>query len=434
MRTRSKVLIAIGAALAVLAGVWALIAPGQLVKYPSDLDKTAVATGKFSLFLNPNTGLPYVQPQVLPLTINRRLHVISSNGSQAVVKEDSVEKIGPLPQQTLQQQYVIDRSSLKNLASSESYAYTQSNRVDRSPAYSINLPFDTGAGPYQVWKNEVGQSYAFRQQGASFSRDGVTLIPLEGQLTNAPAKDYYLAQLRSLGLPTQTTMQRLTPQLKALGLDPTQLSTTLLPQLSAADRTTIQSALAQPIGLRYVVSVHTRLLVEPTTGAIVSLDRIDQTLGVQPQFAALTQIAAILSKAQYRTSPAIQVVGATLGKLAKSPPTVRVFNINYGQTPASVADIASYAKSKADSIDMVKTTIPVALLLAGVLSAAIGLIMWLLDRRGQGEAPGGPPPAREPVGPGAAPKRPTPTTTIPRTRGGERQPGQPSAPREPRRS
>ena len=261
MRTRSKVLIAVGAAFAVLAGIWALLAPGQLVKYPNDLDKTAVATGKVTLFLHPGTGIPYASPQVLPLTINRRLHVVSSNGSQAVVKEDSVEKIGPLPQQDLQQQYVIDRSSLKNLQSSQSYAYTPANQVNRSPAYSINLPFDTGAGPYQVWKNEVGRSYTFRQQGASFARDGVTLIPLQGELTNAPAQPYYLAELRSLGLPTSTTMQRLAPQLKALGLDPAQLTATLLPKLTSTDRSAIQSALAQPITLHYLVSVKTRLLV-----------------------------------------------------------------------------------------------------------------------------------------------------------------------------
>ena len=56
MRTRSKVLIAVGAAFAVVAGLWTLIAPGQLVKYPSDVDKTAVATGTYSLFVNPSTG------------------------------------------------------------------------------------------------------------------------------------------------------------------------------------------------------------------------------------------------------------------------------------------------------------------------------------------------------------------------------------------
>jgi len=408
MRTRSKVLIAIGAALAVLAGIWALLGPGQLVKYPNDLDKTAVATGKVTLFLHPGTGIPYASPQVLPLTINRRLHVVSSNGSQAVVKEDSVEKIGPLPQQDLQQQYVIDRSSLKNLHSSQSYAYTAANQVNRSPAYSINLPFDTGAGPYQIWKNEVGRSYTFRQQGASFTRDGVTLIPLQGELTNAPAQAYYLAELRSLGLPTSTTIQRLAPQLAALGLDPAQLTTTLLPKLTPADRSAIQSALAQPIALRYLVSVKTRLLVEPTTGAIVSLDKIDQTLSAQPQFSGLTQIAAVLNQPQYRTSPVVRTVGATLAKLATSAPTVKVFNINYGQTPASVANIASYANSKADSIDTVKTRIPLAILLLGALCAAIGLTIWLLDRRGRDESPRSGPPTGETAGPQAAPTPPTP--------------------------
>ena len=390
MRTTSKVLIVIGAVLAVSAGLWLLIAPGQLVKYPSNLDKTVVATGKFTLFLNPVTGTPRLRPQELPLTINRRLHVVSSNGSQAVVKEDDVEKIGPLPQQDLQQQYVISRTSLQNLTSNQSYAYTPASVVNRAPAYSINLPFDTGAGPYQIWKNEVGRSYTFRQQGATVSRDGLTLIPLQGQLANVPAQPYYLAQLRALGLPTQTTIQRLAPQLKALGLDPAQLSTSLLPKLAPADRSAIQSALTQPIGLRYVVSVKTRLLVEPTTGAIVSLDSINQTLGVQPDFAALSQIGAILAKPQYRTSPVVRAAGGVLAQLAKSPPTAKVFNFDYGQTPASVADLASYASSKANGIDAVKTTIPLVLLLAGVLAAAVGLGIFVSDRRRQRAAPDSP--------------------------------------------
>ena len=387
MRTVTKVFLAIGAVLAVLAGLWALIAPGQLVKYPSDLNKTVIATGRFSLFINPATGAPLARPQVLPLSIQRHIHVISSTSSQAVVKEDDVEKIGSLPQQDLQQQYVLDRSTLKNLPSSKSYAYAPTNVVNPAPAYSINFPFDTGAGPYQVWKNEVGRSYTFRRQGASVSRDGVTLLPLQGQLSDVPAQPYYLAQLKALGLPTQTSIQRLAPQLKRLGLDPAQLSTTLLPRLSPSDRALIQSALARPIGLRYVVSVNTRLLVEPTTGAIVSLDRIDQTLSVQPEFAALRQIGAVLGKQQYRSAPVIGTVTSILARLAQTPPTARVFTFSYGQTPASVANFASYANSKANSIDAVETTIPVLLLVLGVVSGGVGLAIYYRDRRRLGTGP-----------------------------------------------
>ncbi len=435
MRTRSKVLIAVGVAFAVLAGLWALIAPGQLVKYPRAVDKTAVATGTFSLAVNPSTGAPLAKPEVMPLLIHRHVHVVSSTGSQAVVKEDDVEKIGTLPQQDLQQQYVIDRSSLKNVASAETYAYAAANNVNRSPAYSINLPFRTGAGPYQVWNNEVGRSYTFRQQGSKVSRDGLTLIPFQGQLRDVPAQPYYLAQLNTLGrLPTQTTIQQLTPQLKALGIDPTQLSTVLLPQLSSADRATIRSALAQPIQLRYVVSVKTRLLAQPTTGAIVSLDRINQSLGVQPQLGGLTVIGTVLGKSAYRNNPIIIAARDTLAKLAQSPPTANVFSYTYGQTPASVADIASYAKSGANKITAVKTTIPLAILLLGVLAAAIGLIRWRLERRGEGTVRRGRPSASQPAGPDAARKRPDPTTTVPRSRDGDGRPEQPTAPRELTRS
>ena len=305
---------------------------------------------------------------------------------------------------------------MKNLASNQSYAYAPGNVVNRVPGYSINLPFDTGAGPYEIWKNEVGRSYTFRQQGDKVTSNGLTLIPLQGELTNVPAKPYYLDQLRALGLPTQTTIAKLAPQLKALGLDPAQLSATLLPKLTPADRGAVQTALGQPIGLHYVVSVKTQLLVEPTTGAIVSLHNINQTLGVQPSFAALGQIGAILTKPQYQSVPVVKIAAATLGQLAKSPPTAKVFNLAYGQTPASVADIASYAKNKADGIDMVKTTIPLVLLLAGVLSAAVGLGIFFARRRGQGKGSPGGPPEGEPAAPGTSPK-PTPTDSLRRSRG-----------------
>jgi hypothetical protein len=118
VRTGSKVLIAIGAVFAVVAGLWLMIAPGQLVKYPSDLDKTAVATGNFTPVLDPATGTARLRPQVLPLSINRRLYVVSSNGSQAVVKEDDVEKIGPLLQQDLQVSSSPSTASMSSTSSS----------------------------------------------------------------------------------------------------------------------------------------------------------------------------------------------------------------------------------------------------------------------------------------------------------------------------
>ena len=52
----------------------------------------------------------------------------------------------------------------------------------------------------------------------------------------------------------------------------------LLPQLSAEDRATGISLLAQNVPLKYTIDVHTVILVEPKTGAIVGLEKINQTL------------------------------------------------------------------------------------------------------------------------------------------------------------
>ena len=53
------------------------------------------------------------------------------------------------------------------MSTNRAWAYTASNKVDRSPAYAINLPFGAGNGPYQVWKNETASSYSFTKIGTT---------------------------------------------------------------------------------------------------------------------------------------------------------------------------------------------------------------------------------------------------------------------------
>ncbi|MGZ6642441.1 MAG: porin PorA family protein [Solirubrobacteraceae bacterium] len=396
MRRASVILGVIAVCLLVICGLWLLIAPGQLVKYPSDLDKTAVASGKLTLYVDQATGAPRARPLQLPLSIRRHVRVVKSTSSQATVSEQSVERIGRLPALSLNQQYLLSRTSLKNQSGQGSWAYTPANVVDRSPVYSINLPFDTGSGPYQVYKNEVGKAYPFKQVGSELKRDGVTLKPMEGTLVNAPATSAYLAQLRGVRIAKQITAQQLAAQLKAQGIDPAAISAQVLPNATPAQRVIIRAAFASAVPLKYYVSVHTRLLVEPTTGAIVSLDRIDQTLGVKPDLAGFTKLATILSRPPLSTIPAVTSATPKLLGIMNAPPS-RVFGISYGQTPASVADFASYAKGKADKIDTVKTTIPLVLGIAGLLALAVAGGLALAARRRPPAAPAAPsPPVSEP--------------------------------------
>jgi hypothetical protein len=379
-----KVLFGVGVLFIVLGVVAAFVVPALAVKYPGGpLNKTAHAQGTFTLYIDPATAGPLAAPQKLSLDIKRNLHVIETDGNRAVVAENDVEQIGNLKPQDLQQRYVLDRKTLKDVADPRAWAYTPSNKVDRSPAYSINLPFSAGNGPYQVWKNESGVSYSFTKK-AKVREGGVTLFRYQGEMTGAPAQSYYIDQLASQGIPKSLTPAQAATQLKAQGADPALLETAVLPALAPADRTAALAILGQNVPLKYTIDVHTSFLVEPTTGAIVGLEQINQTLYATPDIQGIGRIQTILSKPQYAKNAAVQAAATVIGKLVRNPPRSRIFNITYAQLPASVNDLAAFAKSRADKITLAKVTLPSVIGGVGVLLAVVGLGLGWFRRRDAG--------------------------------------------------
>ncbi len=386
MRRSAKLLLTIGVLFIVLGVVAAFALPALAVKYPGGpLDKTAHATGTFTLYLDPATAGLLKTPQKLPLDIKRQLKVTETAGSRAVVQENDVEQIGTLKPQNLQQRYVVDRKSLKNVDDDRAWAYTPSNKIDRSPAYAINLPFDAGKGPYQVWKNESGVSYPFTKIGTT-TVAGVKVNRYHGSMKSAPVLASYIDQLASQGIPKFLTPAQAATQLKALGADPALLQAAVLPALAADDRAAATAILAQNVPLKYTLDVDTKFLVEPKTGAIVGLDRINQTLYASPDIQGISRIQTILNKPAYAKNAVVQSAAQLIGKLVKSPPTSKVFNIDYSQVPASEADIAKFAKGRADKITLAKVTLPLAIGGVGIVVVLIGLGLGL---RRRGSATGG---------------------------------------------
>ena len=116
--------------------------------------------------VNPATLAPQ-QGQSRDLCLNRRLRTVETTGDTVILQQDDSESIGTLspppkvPDCTLpwlhvSQRYAIDQDSVRNVASPQAYAYAPGNTVDRSPAYSVNLPLGTGNGPYLMWDDATG--------------------------------------------------------------------------------------------------------------------------------------------------------------------------------------------------------------------------------------------------------------------------------------
>ena len=260
--------------------------------------------------------------------------------------------------------------------------------VDRSPNYAINLPFDAGKGPYPVWKNETGSAYPFTRVG-TLTRNGVELARYHGRLTDAAVQDYYIAQLASQGIPQQLSPAQAAAQLKAAGADPALLTSSVLPRLRPADRAEILAVLAAPVPLDYRLDVDTNFLVEPRTGAIVGLERIDQTLSARPDIAGIGRLQAILVKPEYANDPVVAAASSTVSRLVAQPPQTPVFRVDYGQTAASVNELVAFADTRGDKITMVTQIVPAVLAIVGLVLVLLGFLLLFRNPRTGSVAPQG---------------------------------------------
>ena len=362
-----------GVVLVALALLWWALAVPALVKYPTDLDVTPRFEGTFTLFVNPQTAAPLAQPQELPLTIERRIQSIGdeSSGSKVVVKETIIQKAGSLIDTTETNQYVMDRRSMANVEDGRAYAFEPGNVVDRSESYRLQLPMGTDRDEtYQMYKNETGALYNLVGDTGQETREveGLTLSMFKATGNNVPLSEEYLAQLRKIvPLPETMTLTQLKPILAAGGVDVDKLVAGIVPVLEPADLAALQQALAAPIELQYLTTFDGTVGIESRTGTEVDVERISETISARPQL-DLAPLQALLAK--YSAQPAVQAAAPVLAGLGTAPP-VRLFAYEYGQTDASVADIAGEAKDMRNQILTAERWVPGILLALGLVALLV---------------------------------------------------------------
>jgi hypothetical protein len=372
MRRMSRLLVGLGAVLLVLAGLWALVVPSAIVKLPGDLDLTAHVTGSLTRFADASTGTALPTPSTAPVEVRRRLHVVSSSSDHAVVQVTATQLTSGQSVAPVNQQYVLDRKNSRNLQSDQSWAYSPGNRVNRAPFWSVNLPFGTDEGPYQVWNDEIGAPV--QVAGTERTRvEGVALHRLQGQVTNTPAQ---VAFLKQLGVsPTGTiSPQQVGVLLKLPVYDPTITDRFVIPLLSSADAAELKRVQSVRVPLHYQVDIATTLLVDPRTGLICDT-QVNDTLYAIPDLAGVRQLLAVFSQPKYASNEVTRDGATFLTNVLAHTPRLQVLNTTYQQTPSSVAQFVSYAKSKGDRVDLVKHTVPLVLLVAGIVVLVAGLLV-----------------------------------------------------------
>jgi hypothetical protein len=298
-----------------------------------------------------------------------------------VVRETIHEAAGDLLDVTQTNQYVMDRSSIENVADDRAFAFEPANVVDRSGSYRLNLPFDTSRSQtYDVYKNEIDDTYKLVPDIKDPTTDieGLHLSNFTTRVGEAPLSDAYLAELdRTVPLPDSMTLDELKPQLVAAGVDVDALMTALTPVLTPEDAATLSSLAAEPIPIEYVLSFTGDAAVEPVTGAEVKVS-VAESVGAKPVLTSLPTLKRVLG--HYPDVPQAVTTGAALDELTAAP-AIPLFQYRYQQTPASVADVASRATDMRRQVLMAEVWLPLALAAGAALSLVVGAVVFLRRRR-----------------------------------------------------
>ena len=378
-----KWLIGVGVGLLVIALLWLVFAVPALVRYPLDIDATPVYEGTFTLFVDPDTFAPLDTPRELPLKVTRHIDALGSKSSysKVVVSEKIELDAGGEFAQSQDNQYVMDRRSIENVASDNAYAFTPGNVVDRSPAFRINFPLDTDPdSEYLIYKNEVGTTYTATPDPVEpeLEVDGLHLIAFAASAGPLPITQAYIDLLsESVPLPESLTITQLTPLLLSVGIDVPGTLTALGPVISPEDLTALTSLATKPVELVYLDTFSGSDAVEPETGAIVVVKDLVETISATASEDTLPPIIDVLQR--YPQVPEAQAALTGLTSLKTNP--IPLFRNEFSQTDASIADIAGQVKDQKDKITLAKKTVPTALVAIGLVAGVAGLVLVFLGSR-----------------------------------------------------
>ncbi|HMK10914.1 MAG TPA: porin PorA family protein [Acidimicrobiales bacterium] len=387
MLRAGKWLIGFGVGFLVAALLWLVFAVPALVRYPLTIDATPVYEGTFTLFVDPQTFAPLPEPRKLPLKVTRHIDALGSKSSWSkVVVSEKIDFNAGDGQFTQSQdnQYVMDRRSIENVQDDRAYAFTPTNVVNRSPAFRLNFPFDTdGDQDYLVYKNEIGATYTAHPDpvNPNVELDGLHLIAFVASDGPLPITQAYIDLLsKTVPLPASLTITQLTPLLLSVGIDVPGTLAALGPVISPEDLQTLTSLAAKPVELVYLDTFSGTDAVEPTTGAVVAIRDLVETVSATASPDALPPIIDVLSR--YPQVPEAQKALEGLNTLGKSP--IPLFRNEFSQTDASVKDIAGQVKDQKDKITLVKKTVPLAFTVLGVVAGVAGLVFVFLGSRRRG--------------------------------------------------
>lgn len=343
--TRSAVIVAVIGVLALVAAavVKFAIVPSAS-KLPNDLNTTQDYSGTYN-GLNPAAlagGGGSLLLRDVPVTASRTYTVDSTDGNTAVINQKIQRAIGGQSSPAATTKYAVDRTDFESAP-----APSGASDVVPSKGWIFTLPLNpqTDAG-YRLWDATTGAAYPLKYRGTS-TLDGRTVLKYQSSAKGE------VVDPAALGLPTSVT------KAQVAGLQPVLAG--LLPPAVLAQLPAVLAKLPDSLALTYT---------SDTTSTIYA----DSEIGSPIKSGSTQKISANL------------VLGATVA--------VPFSTIDLTTTAKSSQTMADDASSKAGTLNLVGTVLPISLLVLGVVLLLVAL--YLAIRAGRSGGSSAPPPSAVP--------------------------------------
>jgi LPXTG-motif cell wall-anchored protein len=317
------------AAAAILSWV---VVPGRK-QLPADTNITRQLSGTAAILLNPQaiaTGdLGNALLSNVPVTAERSVKALATDGGTAEVSDTRILKTATGQELGKSEaNYAVDRKTLE-----ASKTYPSDWKVVPHEGLTVSWPIGAEKKDYTAWINETKSTTPVKFVRTEKKADVDTYV-YEASSAAAPIKDEQVLAALPKALPQA-----------ALAALMTRLPLTDAQKAAAAQAL---PSLGDPVPLNYTYEVKSTYWVEPTTGLVVDTKREE-------------------------------VRKAVIAGPLQAP----VYDVDTGFTDQSVAAAAKDATDKKNSINTASKTIPLWLLILGLIALLAGLAGWFMGRRRQ---------------------------------------------------
>jgi hypothetical protein len=353
------IILALGVVLIIAALVVKMVILPSMAVFPDDVDTVRKYEGTLHVMLDPNAlatmDLANLFLNEVPVTLERHVTTEEVDGNKAIVLEKAamLAPDGSTIQAT-EDWYAIDRKTMNAIPD-----FSGNDKVVPREGLVIGFPIGTEKKDYPGWSDDYQKTTTAEYAEEEVEIKGLNTYVFE---SSSPAKEIVGPAMLSMfpeAIPKDLFLQL------AGGIDmgPMQeVFALLVPNLP------------DMIPLKYTYEYETRYWVEPATGVLIDYNKHetrqvalskDFLMGAIPEGVELPEDVA------------------NVWSMLPDPlPLLEVFDLEYVAAESSIEDAANDAKDARGQLNLYGTTVPLILIVLGVVLIVVGVVLFL--RKGQG--------------------------------------------------